>query len=204
MTFVIDKETNKWTNSKIPLLGDIARIKAFTIEQPKNIDPNHLVNATVTMDKEVTYNGKELTANVEVKINDKLLIEGEDYDVEYSNNVDASSNARIIIKAKQNSEYTGTKKEKFVISKDKNTLTTLILENEELKVSAKYGNPIIEYFSDENCSNKINFNPNVEGVHYARAKSDETENYTSEYSNVVRFIVNKNTDIDHKPEVKPD
>lgn len=204
MTFVIDKETNKWTNSKIPLLGDIARIEAFTIEQPKNIDPNHLVNATVTMDKEVTYNGKELTANVEVKINDKLLIEGEDYDVEYSNNVDASSNARIIIKAKQNSEYTGTKKEKFVISKDKNTLTTLILENEELKVSAKYGNPIIEYFSDENCSNKINFNPNVEGVYYARAKSDETENYTSEYSNVVRFIVNKNTDIDHKPEVKPD
>ena len=67
--------------------------------------------------KEIAYynNGKEVKPKFEVRYNDKVLKEGKDYTIEYSNNKKVGNDAKVTIKGK--GDYTGETTRTFSISK---------------------------------------------------------------------------------------
>ena len=79
-----------------------------------------LSSATVKVSNQ-TYNGKAKTPDVTVKLNGVTLWEGEDYEVEYSNNKKPGK-AKVVITGI--GDYSGTKKAYFVIKPKKMTLVS--------------------------------------------------------------------------------
>lgn len=63
---------------------------------------------------EYTYTGKEITPEIRVLDEDIVLVEGEDYDVTYSNNIEAGT---ATIKIELKGDYSGTKTITFTINK---------------------------------------------------------------------------------------
>lgn len=74
-----------------------------------------LKDAVITVPN-CTYNKKAQTPAVTVKVGDKTLVNGTDYTVSYSNNMNAGT-AKAIITAKEGSDYTGKAEKSFTINK---------------------------------------------------------------------------------------
>ncbi len=104
-----------WYKSKFPV-----RIKAFTAleeddgsggEPPLRYD---IKDCSVTVDGDFIYTGTALTPSVTVSLNGLALISGEDYTLEYSDNVNAGT-AKVIINGCGN--FYGIKSVDFIIDK---------------------------------------------------------------------------------------
>ncbi len=83
-----------------------------TAEATFDIAPKSIALAEVAASGQI-YSGDELTPSVEVKLGGAVLVEGIDYEVSYSNNVNAGI-ASVVVEGKGN--YTGTAKGSFDIS----------------------------------------------------------------------------------------
>ena len=71
-------------------------------------------NATVNSIPSCTYNSKEQTPNVSLSYNNIALVEGEDYTVSYSNNINAGTATATVTGM---GRFSGTRSESFTISK---------------------------------------------------------------------------------------
>lgn len=90
------KNNGNW--SKIN--NNALRIKGYTVLGEQQIDEPLIVdinNATISAIPNCTYTGDEIKPNVELTYNGTTLIENSDYTISYSNNINASSFAKITI-----------------------------------------------------------------------------------------------------------
>jgi hypothetical protein len=71
-------------------------------------------DATITVAEGSVYDGTEQKPAVIVQVNGKTLVEGTDYSLTYSNNVNVSNAASVLVTAQDN--YTGSKNQTFTIS----------------------------------------------------------------------------------------
>ena len=94
--------------------------KAF--EWKVSVTPKSISSATVTTDAGgLTYTGKAQTPTVSVQDGTRILVQGKDFTVSYSNNINASTAATATITGKGN--YTGSKSRNFMIGKAPLTVT---------------------------------------------------------------------------------
>ncbi|MCR4611881.1 MAG: hypothetical protein K5644_08285 [Lachnospiraceae bacterium] len=91
------------------------------------INPDNLSDSTVTLsENSKTYTGMELMPDVTAVINDNTaLVEDKDYTVSYDDNVNAGSDAKVVIKGTGN--YTGTCNKTFTINQANISETTMSL-----------------------------------------------------------------------------
>ena len=82
--------------------------KTFTITA-KTLVSSNIANITAQ-----TYTGSAIEPEVTVTDGSKKLVEGTDYTIEYSNNTNAGTSAKVIVKGKGN--YTGTAEKAFTIN----------------------------------------------------------------------------------------
>ena len=91
--------------------------KSYTANEiPNNVAASYRMTISITEASVKvagqTYSGKALEPAVTVKLGDKTLVKGTDYDVKYSNNVNVGT-AKVTVTGK--GAYTGTKKSSFTI-----------------------------------------------------------------------------------------
>lgn len=87
------------------------------------INPCSISSASVSGLAAKTYNGKAQTQNPIVKANGATLVSGKDYTLSYRNNINAGTNANMIVNGKGN--YTGSKTVKFTINKASQSMTVV-------------------------------------------------------------------------------
>ena len=105
LTLLSDYEWNSTDNKYAPI----------TIEW--EIEKYDLSGTTITISQNpVTYTGNPLTPAITVKQGSLTLIEGEDYSVEYSNNINVTTSAKIKITTLEKN-HKGSKEVTFTISK---------------------------------------------------------------------------------------
>lgn len=96
--------------------NNILRIKGYSVLLDKQSQELiNIQNANLTNIENQTYTGDEIKPNVTLQYNGKSLIKDVDYTLSYSNNVNASNNAKITIQGM--GEFTGTREEYFTICK---------------------------------------------------------------------------------------
>lgn len=100
---------------------------AHWIKNAENTETSDLKNATITV-KSCVYNGKRQKPAVTVKLNDKVLQNGIDYKVSYSNNINVGSKAKV--KVVGMGRYSGTQTVTFKIKKAKQSIQ---IKTENLK-----------------------------------------------------------------------
>ncbi len=132
------------------------------------------------------YDGTQKQPTVTVKDGSKLLVNGKDYTVKYSNNVKAGT-ATVTISGKSN--YVGTISKTFVIQKANNTITANnITKNyssstQSFTIEAKQtGNSKLTYKSDNNSvtvdgSGKVTIKAGFSGTAHITIMANETESY---------------------------
>lgn len=96
--------------------NNVLRIKGYSVLLDKQteelIDIN---NANLTSITNPTYTGNEIQPSVTLTHNGKTLVENEDYTLTFSNNINASTSAKITIQGI--GKFNGTKEEYFTIKK---------------------------------------------------------------------------------------
>lgn len=95
---------------------ECARIKAFT----KNAEKINIADAVISDIEMQNYTGEEIKPEVEVKYIGNILIKDTDYRVSYSNNVNCSSEALVIVKGIGN--YSGKIQKTFTIRWNKSPM----------------------------------------------------------------------------------
>ena len=105
-----------------------------TKEATFTIDKADLSGATITLNStaNMVYDGTPKTTLIAVTFdgNSKMTpTEGVDYTAEFSDNINASENAKVTITAKPNSNYTGSKTQTFTINKAKVTVTDIAAQD---------------------------------------------------------------------------
>ncbi len=114
MTFLFNKNTNQWENckkhSEFDNIGAL-HVRAYTNDVSKDVS-----NATIELDNtELVYDGNEKLPVVIVTSGNYELKLNEDYTIEYENNVDASSLAKVNITGIN--RFNGTISKYFTINK---------------------------------------------------------------------------------------
>lgn len=102
--------------SKIPY--NTLRIKGYSVLGEKEIDTPAIVdinNASISPIPSFTYTGNEIKPNISLTYNEETLIENVDYTLSYSNNINASTLAKITIVGIGN--FNGTQEIFFTINK---------------------------------------------------------------------------------------
>ena len=132
------------------------------------------------------YDGTQKQPTVTVKDGSKLLVNGKDYTVKYSNNVKAGT-ATVTISGKSN--YVGTISKTFVIQKANNSITANnITKNysssiQSFTIEAKQtGNSKLTYKSDNTSvtvdgSGKVTIKAGFSGTAHITIMANETESY---------------------------
>ena len=100
---------------------------AHWTKNAENTETSDLKNATITV-KSCVYNGKRQKPTVTVKLNDKVLQDGIDYKVSYSNNINVGSKAKV--KVVGMGRYSGTQTVTFKIKKAEQSIQ---IKTENLK-----------------------------------------------------------------------
>lgn len=95
-------------------------------DNPEKKDPVKINDANVTV-ADQTYTGEALTPALTVKVGDKTLKQGTDYDVKYSDNINAGT-AKYVVTGK--GDFTGSKEGTFKIN-------PLAVNKDNVSVSAK-------------------------------------------------------------------
>ncbi|MBR2055660.1 MAG: hypothetical protein IJ970_01240, partial [Mycoplasmataceae bacterium] len=127
-----------------------------------------------------------------VELNNKKLIENQDYELIYSNNINVGQ-ATILIKAK--GKYKGEKQFNFNIEKSNNQITKFEIDKDlNIIVESIFGIPDIKYFSDQECTNQLDNKPTQPGTYYVKAFVNGTDNY-EQVDKIIEFNIketNKN------------
>lgn len=105
---------NKNVGTATLTITGLGRFKG-TLTHTFTILQKNIASAKVTVN-DVTYTGKPVTPNVEVRDGAKTLVKGTDYDMEYSNNTNVTTKAVAKIIGKGN--YTGEVETTFSITKE--------------------------------------------------------------------------------------
>ena len=173
--------------------GGSAKNYDFTYESGTLVIEPNKSNVTVSLgNREYTYTGEEHRPQVTVGVEETILIEGQDYDVTYINNIDVGI-ATVEITLKGN--YAGTVTENFIINKAEGTAQVTI-EGWTYGESAKspivtsttndVNNVTYTYYIDEQCTTKttsangateIGGKPVNSGKYYVKATIGESKNY---------------------------
>ena len=98
------------------------------------IDPVDVATLDITATNAKQYTSQAIDATVTVKFGDKTLTKGEDYTVEFANNINAGDKAEAIVKGVENSNFTGTTTVYYTINK--RDLSTTGIQNDEPKLKA--------------------------------------------------------------------
>ena len=98
--------------------------KEFTIY------PYDLNGVTATITKNPVYTGAEVIPTFSVKYNTKNVAVGTDFEVTYTDNINAGSNAKLVLTAVANGNYTGTKSITFTIEPKSITRVTAAIEQQ--------------------------------------------------------------------------
>ena len=132
-------EFGEWVTEKEPTFTDEGqKTHTCSVCGEKESAPIPCLSKPELRDAEIsgitdkTYNGKPQTQTVVVILGDKILKEGEDYDLAYRNNTDAGEAAVVIIGS---GDYEGAVTKSFTIKKALNPLTV------------KVGKPVVKYSS---------------------------------------------------------
>ncbi len=147
------------------------------IEWIPTTDKSDLAKATITIGKyNDVYNGFELRPDITVSLGGTTLNPATDYDVFYTNNVEAGENtAQVIVSGK--GEYRGRVIKSFPIKQADNFINTFIIHNRIPIATAKFGEPTFEYYSDAEGKNVIARPEGDDAHYYVAAKVDETKNW---------------------------
>ena len=147
-----------------------------------------------------TYTGNQHRPNVtSVVYEHQTLSPGSDYDVIYENNVNASSQARVIVKGK--GDYAGSKITTFTINKANNSINGFtIVDNKPVISGTTDGEVIFKYYRDKECTQLIPASDILQpGTYYVKAYIAETDNYYAYESEAKTIVVTKPI----KPEIGP-
>ena len=151
---------------KTSLNNKIATVGTYVNDLPKK----QAVSPTLALSTEIfEYNGAENKPAVLITDEDNKLVEGEDYILTYSNNIDAGT-AKVRFDAIGN--YAGWQEKTFVITPKPAKLTAL-------NASKMYGekDPQLNYSVDELAS-RNGIQDVLSGVELTREKGEELGNYT--------------------------
>ncbi len=160
--------------------GGASNVVEFTINNLINIeltDISGLVNSFV-------YTGKEIKQTFTISKGGVTLAEGKDYTANYLNNTNVGE---ATLEIRGLGEYVINIDYKFNITKAPNGVE-LTIENGIPVATAKFGTPVIKYYSDKECLNPIE-QPTQAGTYYVRATVEGNVNYTQAQSEVLEFVV---------------
>jgi hypothetical protein len=146
------------------------------------------------------YNGKEQKIGVTVKDGKTALVEGTDYTLSYSNNVNAGGDAKVVIKGKK--KYTGSVTKYFEIQKAKQEFTisipsTSIVVDKTAQLKVEAIGDIYYMSSDEEV---VTVNPtglltaNMVGNAIITVQVEESNNYKKTEKSFQIFVVEKESD----------
>ncbi len=134
--------------------------------------------------EEQTYTGEELTPTIWVTYNGTTMIEGQDYNVSYSNNVNAG-NGNVIITGL--GYYCGSASTTFKINKAQPVFTITAIETGrrapdfKLNYKLEFGDGKLSYKSSNNKVFKVNkknkFIHKAPGIAYLLVSAPETDNF---------------------------
>ncbi|MBR3259318.1 MAG: hypothetical protein IKG09_00980 [Mycoplasmataceae bacterium] len=139
---------------------------------------------------QIEYTGSEIKPNIEIRLQGKKLEEGKDFELAFSNNINVGQ-ATIEIIGMGN--FKGMKlKQIFSITKAKNPIKVKYDKNQNIpEITSSFGEiKKLEYFSDQECKNKLDKKPTQPGTYYAKVFVDGTENY-EKVEEVIEFQVKK-------------
>ena len=175
------------TSAKVIITG---RIKYNGTESTYfTISAASISNATVTGISNKTYTGSAQTQNPTVKVGDKTLVSGTDYELSYSNNTNAGT-ATLTITGKGN--YTGTVNTDFTISAASIADATVTgISNKTYTGSALTQNPTVKV-GDKTLTKDTDYTlsySNNTNVGTATVTITGTGNYTG--TKTVDFTINK-------------
>ncbi|MCR5329160.1 MAG: InlB B-repeat-containing protein [Saccharofermentans sp.] len=178
--------------------GDILDVGTFTIKG------SNLENAEVTLTNSVAmvYTGELITPGVVVRAGGRTLVEGEDYEVEYADNLHAGTDsASVTINGK--GSYSGTITKKFSILQATNRWDinlsidnwTYGEANKEPAGKTHFGDVAFAYFKDESCTIPAAGDdplvvPSDAGSYWLRAYVVATADFTGAEQRV-RFTINR-------------
>ncbi len=153
-------------------------------------DVHDLAGASVELSaNRYTYNGKEHRPTVTVTNSEGVVLtQGTDYNIEYSNNTNATDGGAIVT-ITGIAPYKNQKKARFTIVKGVNEITEFKVEGNKIIATSTWDTPTVEYFYDEECTIPAGVEPDEPGLYYIRAKSKATDNYTSTTSKVLSYNV---------------
>ena len=160
-------------------------------ELSNEIESINIDNAKITLDNDlaIIYTGQEIKPKILVELNNQKLIENQDYELIYSNNINVGQ-ATILIRAK--GKYKGEKQFNFSIEKSNNQITKFEIDKDlNIIVESTFGIPYIKYFSDQECKNQLDNKPTQPGTYYVKAFVDETENYNFISSIAKQYIISQ-------------
>lgn len=159
-----------------------------------------LASASISLDKtKYTYDGKAKKPAATVTYNGRPLVEGADYDISYSNNVNAGT-ATVLVTGKGGA-FTGSKKAAFTIAKAKQTITvasTECVKGKSMKLGAKAsGKGKLTYKSGNKKVATVSSKGVVKGKKAGKAKititAAENANYLKATKTIKVKVGKKNT-----------
>lgn len=142
----------------------------------------------------ISYDGSAKTPSVTVKFGNRTLQEGEDYTIDYSNNINAGDEAYISITGKGN--FSGTVQKNFTIMKSDFSSTVSIngwTFGQSVNcpnVSNNPGNGDINYLYSNSVDGLFSeLIPTDAGKYYVKAVITETQNYYLFETSPIQFII---------------
>ncbi len=145
-------------------------------------------SAYISVEGSYTYSGKEIIPIFTVRLGSKELVKDTDYTASYLNNTNAGTATINIIGI---NKYKGDTSTKFIINKAVNTITSFEVNGTEVIATALDGtSPIIEYYHDRACTNKISNKPTIPGNYFVKVTTRSSQNYIAK-SDVKEFNVPK-------------
>lgn len=178
--------------------GDIADVGTFGIKGC------NLENAEVTLtnSSSLVYTGEEIRPGVVVREGGRTLVENEDYELEYENNIEAGTNSASVIVTGKGS-YSGTITKEFSILQATNRwITNLSIDDwtygEESNApvgETAFGELVFTYYKNEDCTlpavgDDPTTVPSDAETYWLRAYVVATSNYTG-IEQRVKFTINK-------------
>ena len=143
--------------------------------------------------RQIEYTGSEIKPNIEIRLQEKKLEEGKDFELTFSNNINVGQ-ATIEIIGMGN--FKGMKlKQIFSITKARNLINVKYDKNQNIsEIKSSFGEIKFLYFSDQECKNQLDKKPTQPGTYYLKAFVDGNENY-EQVEKVIEFQVKKQNNI---------
>ncbi len=134
------------------------------------------------------YTGNQIKPTVAITFGGKTLTEA-DYEITYADNINVSTQAKVIIKGKN--YFTGSINKIFAITKANNTISSFEINNGVPTISATFGSNTVEYkyYRDAACSELLDSKPTNPGTYYVKVYIPGTTNYNEVWSDSAKALI---------------